>query len=49
MSGAGGKWRVSSVTDGDIKKLRREVRTWALVLECAKMQEQRRKKVWIER
>ena len=31
------------------RRLRWEVRTWALELECAKMDEQRRKKAWMKR
>ena len=31
------------------RSLRWEVRTWALELECAKTDEQRRKRAWIER
>ena len=31
------------------RRLRWEMRTWALELECAKMDEQRRKKAWMKR
>ena len=40
---------LASCSGHDWRRSRWEVRTWALELECAKTDEQRRKKAWIER
>ena len=45
----GGDHPPASCSGHGWRRLRWEVRTWALELECAKMDEQRRKKAWMER
>ena len=45
----GGDHPLASRSGHDWRRSRWEVQTWALELECAKTDEQRRKKAWIER
>src|SRR3954471_9733777 len=45
----GGDHPLASLSGHGWRRLRWEVRTWALELECAEMDEQRRKKAWMKR
>ena len=45
----GGDHPPASLSGHGWRRLRWEVRTWALELECAKPDEQRRKKAWMKR
>ena len=45
----GGDHPLASRSGHGWRRLRWEVRTWALELECARMDEQRRNKAWMKR
>src|SRR4051812_19970077 len=45
----GGDHPLASRSRHGWRRLRKRMRTWALQLECAKMDEQRRKKAWMKR